>query len=411
MASRISNPNTPFEQNRPLPCGLFCFFVEILRNQNENKEKGIKIFAICSVAKSLDFRYNKLRKIIGREIIFMYYRNSEHTLDNYTFGIFDMYFKNYKICVLDIETTGLSPERSHFILGGLLSLESNGNAQFSQYFAESLSEEKEILIKYLKEVATHDIVVTYNGRNFDIPFLLTRAKKMGIEVENIPYNLDLYLVLNGHSPLRKLLPNLKQKTIENFMGLWAFRSDRISGAESVTLYNEYLVKKRKNEDTAEHQDLLLLHNQDDVLQLSKLFPVLEKTDFHKAMYTLGFPVISGDKKLFVQNITFEKNYLKVSGTQATQPVDFVSYGNDIDACKIFFNKSTKAFEIFCPIFTKNAFVILDLLKLPMDLQNVFEESPNFESGYLVFMSHNDIKYRDVNYFIKNFLLKVLEDIL
>jgi len=341
----------------------------------------------------------------------MYFKSNEHVWDTYSSNIFDMYFEKYKICVLDIETTGLSPERSHFILGGLLSFESDGKAQFSQYFAEDLSEEKEILVRYLQEVMAHDIVVTYNGRNFDIPFLLTRAKKTGIKVEHIPYNLDLYLVLNGHSPLRKLLPNLKQKTVENFMGLWTSRSDRISGAESVTLYHEFLFKKSKNEDTTEHKELLLLHNKDDVLQLSKLFPILEKTDFHKAMYSLGFPVISGSKKLFVQNITFEKSYLKVSGIQASEPVDFVSYGIGTDDCKIFFNKTAQTFEIFCPLFRKNAFVILDLLKLPVDLQNIFEKFPNFESGYLVFMSQNDIKYRDINFFIKNFLQRVLEDIL
>jgi uncharacterized protein YprB with RNaseH-like and TPR domain len=322
-----------------------------------------------------------------------------------------MYFEKHKICVLDIETTGLSSERSHFIIGGLLSFQDNGNSQFSQYFAEDLSEEKEILAKYLKEVTANDVVVTYNGQSFDIPFLLNRAKKMGIEIGNIPYNLDLYLVLNGHSSLRKLLPNLKQKTVENFMGLWAYRTDKISGAESVTLYHEYLLLKGKNESVTEHQNLLLLHNQDDVLQLGKLLPIIAKTDFHKAMFTMGFPVILGDKKLFVQNIAFERNSLKVSGTQASVPIDFISYGNASDDCKIFFNKKDKTFEIFCPIIRKHAFVILDLLKFPMDLQNIFEKFPNFESGYLVFASKNDIKYREVNYFVKNFLIKVLEDIL
>jgi uncharacterized protein YprB with RNaseH-like and TPR domain len=341
----------------------------------------------------------------------MYHKKSEHILEKYTSSIFDMYFENCKICVLDIETTGLSPVRSHFIIGGLLSFQDNGYPQFSQYFAENLSEEKEALAKYLKEVTAHDVVVTYNGQSFDIPFLLNRAKKVGIEIGNIPYNLDLYLVLNGHSSLRKMLPNLKQKTVENFMGLWSDRTDKISGAESVTLYHQYLLLKEKNESITEHQDLLLLHNQDDVLQLGKLLPVIAKADFHKAMFTLGFPIIFDDKKFFVQSISFEKNYLKVSGTQASNPIDFVSYGNVSDDCKIFFNKKNKTFEIFCPIFKKHAFVILDLLKFSVNFQNIFAEFPNFESGYLVFASNNDIKYREVNFFVKNFLLKVLEDIL
>ena len=30
IASLISNPNTPFEQNRLLPCSLFCFYLIFL---------------------------------------------------------------------------------------------------------------------------------------------------------------------------------------------------------------------------------------------------------------------------------------------------------------------------------------------------------------------------------------------
>ena len=51
-------------------------------------------------------------------------------------------------------------------------------------------------------------------------------------------------MLNGHSPIKRFVPNLKQKTVENYMGLWQSRDDEISGAESVELYNVY----EKNHD-------------------------------------------------------------------------------------------------------------------------------------------------------------------
>ncbi|MCL2816734.1 MAG: ribonuclease H-like domain-containing protein, partial [Oscillospiraceae bacterium] len=139
----------------------------------------------------------------------MHYIQETHIWDNYTSNAFDMYFQDCKICVLDIETTGLSPGRSHFILGGLLSLE-EGEARLSQFFAESLSEEKQLLAEYVSEAEKYDVLLTYNGKHFDIPFLLSRADQLELDIFAMPYNLDLYLVLNGHSSLRKLLPNLKQ---------------------------------------------------------------------------------------------------------------------------------------------------------------------------------------------------------
>lgn len=341
----------------------------------------------------------------------MLYKTETQIWDEYVTNAYDMYFGKCKVCVLDIETTGLSADNSHFVIGGLLSIGNDGEAQFMQYFVEDLAEEKTVLAKYLEEVSKHDVVLTYNGRNFDLPFLLTRAEKLEIDVDIIPYNLDLYLVLNRYSSLRKLLPNLKQKTVEDFMGLWPYRADKISGAESAFLYRNYLLLKLNFDETEECVNLMLLHNKDDVLQLGKLLSVLEKVDLHKAMYNLGFPIIFNDKKLFVQNIKFEKNRLKVNGIQAALPVDFISYGNNDDDCRMVFKKKTGTFEVSFSLLKKNEFTILDLLKLPVSLENIFEEFPNFESEYLVFMGHNDIKYREVNYFVKQFLLKALEDIL
>jgi len=320
-----------------------------------------------------------------------------------------MYFHDLKVCVLDIETTGLSPERSHFVLGGLLTIE-DGESQLKQYFAESLSEEKEILSEYINEAIKSDMILTFNGKNFDIPFLLSRADKLELGTFNFPYNLDLYLVLNGHSSLRKLLPNLKQKTIEDFMGLWPYRNDKISGADSAMLYMKYLQLRENFEDTKECEDLMLLHNKDDVLQLGKLLPVLEKADFHKAMYSLGFPIISKATKLLVKNIRFERNELIVSGTQISSPLEYVSYQCDSKGYFTTAKNSEPTFGFLFPLIKTSDLLVLDLTKLPVDICSHFSKFPNFESGYLVLKQQNDIKYMTVNYFIKTFLTKLLEDI-
>ena len=343
----------------------------------------------------------------------MRYVDETHIMDKYSSKAFDMYFGGCKICVLDIETTGLAPGSSHFVLGSLLSFEENDEVRLRQYFAEDIYEEKQLLAEYAEEAKKYDVLLTYNGRHFDTPFLLSRADKLELDIFDMPYNLDLYLVLNGHSSLRKLLPNLKQKTVEDFMGLWYCRSDKISGAESARLYMEYLYLKEIYEDAGRCVELMLLHNRDDVLQLGKLLPVIEKTDFHKAMYALGFPVIANGRKLFVEKIRFDGNCLKAAGTQAagqngSSPVDFISYGDGMSGCAAQFEKNHSAFEISFPIIKKSGLAIMDLQNLPFDICGELSGFPNFESGYLVLKNKDDVKYAEANCFIKAYLLKMLE---
>lgn len=66
------------------------------------------------------------------------------------------------------------------------------------------------------------------------------------------------------------------------MGLWQSRDDEISGAESVELYNVY----EKNHDPALGEKILL-HNSDDILQLSRLLPVIGKSDFSQSHGSAG----------------------------------------------------------------------------------------------------------------------------
>ena len=177
----------------------------------------------------------------------------------YTSPLLDFYFEDLKMGSLDIETTGLDPVRTKFILGGLYDFAAG---EFLQFFAESTDEEAEVLQAYMDRMSQLDVVVTYNGKHFDIPFVETRYRRLfGREYDGyMPFNFDLYLLLNGHSPLRQFVPNLRQKTVESYMGLWDGRTDEISGADSVEMYYEYV---RTRDPELERQ--ILLHNSDDVV--------------------------------------------------------------------------------------------------------------------------------------------------
>lgn len=172
----------------------------------------------------------------------------------------------------DIETTGLSPEHAEVFLIGALRLSENG-AELHQFFAETQSEEKEILEAFFSFAESYDLLIHFNGRRFDLPFIRKRCEILGIADRlSGKEDCDLYQRLR---PYRSLLQmqSLKQKEIEELVGFP--RADELSGSEMVGIYKEYLSSPSDSKAR-----LLLLHNADDVkgmpfcmqtLLLEKLF--------------------------------------------------------------------------------------------------------------------------------------------
>ena len=101
---------------------------------------------------------------------------AEIETDQYRSAIWDQYFRDRSICVLDIETTGLDRKRNHFILGGLLD---TGSGTLHQVFADHIEEEAQALAEFMDLTDRFDVVVTYNGRHFDMPFLAERNRRTG----------------------------------------------------------------------------------------------------------------------------------------------------------------------------------------------------------------------------------------
>lgn len=324
----------------------------------------------------------------------------------YNSSTFDFYFKGLKIGVLDIETTGLDPSRNKFILGGLFDLQTK---TMHQIFAENRSEEKDALVAFYDIICDLDMVITYNGKHFDMPFIIKRMRAHGIGTL-LPYDLDLYLVINGHSPIKKLVPNLKQKTVENYMGLWQSRADEISGAESVELYNRY-----ENSSDPELEEKILLHNSDDVLQLTRLIKVLSKCDLHKAMYTLGFPIIRSHDDarshyLLVEKIRTEKDSLIISGRQdAACPIDYMGFTFGDWPAESRFERKSSSFVMKLPVIRDSGLCIIDLDAAGLD-RKPFEKYPTYSSGFLVIENHNDRNFLETNHFVKAFTKLFMETI-
>lgn len=75
-----------------------------------------------------------------------------------------------KVVILDIETSSLEADAGVVVGAGLIP--EKGQAEY--FPVHRTSEEKNALVKLVERLQKFDIVVTWNGRFFDIPFLTTR---------------------------------------------------------------------------------------------------------------------------------------------------------------------------------------------------------------------------------------------
>ncbi len=170
------------------------------------------------------------------------------------------------VLVFDIETTGFSPASTMLYMIGCAYIR-DGKAYLKQWFVDEAADEKLTIIKFLSFMKEFKAIVHYNGNGFDIPYIIKRSAILGISCDlSTAASIDIYKYL---SPLKKLFKtvNMKQKSIEAFMGIG--RDDEMDGGKLIKVYENFL----KNPD-AEGKRLLLLHNHDDVIGLSRLLPVL-----------------------------------------------------------------------------------------------------------------------------------------
>ncbi len=179
----------------------------------------------------------------------------------------------------DIETTGLSPASSTVFLIGAVK-KNGGSWQLTQWLAQRSEDEPLLLQAFLDAAADCDTLIHFNGNTFDLPFIMERARRLGLA--GIPASGDSCgsnMHLSGRSmdgkssldlyqkfrPQKRLLglSRMNQTTLEQFLG-WP-REDRLDGKQMISLFQKYVASQEPL-----LRDLLLLHNHDDVLGMTGL---------------------------------------------------------------------------------------------------------------------------------------------
>jgi uncharacterized protein YprB with RNaseH-like and TPR domain len=86
-----------------------------------------------------------------------------------------------RIVIFDIETTSLEADAGVLVSAGLMS--DTGRSEYLE--ARRTSQEKSLLSKLSRRLEGYDVVITWNGRSFDIPFLTTRLMKHGLDPRSL----------------------------------------------------------------------------------------------------------------------------------------------------------------------------------------------------------------------------------
>ena len=174
------------------------------------------------------------------------------------------------ILFVDIETTGFSAKTASLYEIGCIYFE-EGEGRLIQFFAQKPEEEAKVLEAFFDLCQNHSVLIHYNGNTFDIPFMKAKAAQYNMEH---PFDsmegIDIYKRI---SPYKKLLglENCKLKTVEKFLGIQ--REDLYDGGQLIEVYKNYC-----EEPTKETEELLVLHNKDDMKGMLKLLPVLSYSD-------------------------------------------------------------------------------------------------------------------------------------
>ena len=165
-------------------------------------------------------------------------KTTHHILENFTPAYpLDQLLPLNQCLFLDIETTGFTARSSSLYMIGCAYYE-NGTFCIKQWMTENPSEEKTLLESFWQFALTKKTLIHFNGNNFDLPYILQKTKDHDLDYNFDSFEgIDLYKRLSPYKFFLKL-PNCKQKTVEQFLGLP--REDLYSGGELITVYHEYV---------------------------------------------------------------------------------------------------------------------------------------------------------------------------
>jgi len=163
------------------------------------------------------------------------------------------------VLFVDLETTGLAG--TPLFLIGTMACE-GGALVVRQFFARDYSEERPVIAHFAEAAGGRGLLVSFNGKSFDMPYVRVRAAAVGVPFAPDPAHLDLLHVCRRI--WRDVLPNCRLQTLERRI-CGRVRTADIPGSEIPEAYHEYV----RTGNALEMLDVLE-HNRQDLLTLAEL---------------------------------------------------------------------------------------------------------------------------------------------
>jgi uncharacterized protein YprB with RNaseH-like and TPR domain len=163
------------------------------------------------------------------------------------------------VVFVDIETAGLG--HAPLFLIGAMTWEKDG-LEVQQFLARNYAEEAAVIALFTERHGARKLLVTFNGKSFDFPFIRTRAAANGIPFAWQPAHLDL---LHACRRVWKgALPDCRLQTLESYVCRRP-RSGDIPGSLIPEAYHAYV----RTEDASQIVEVLK-HNLLDLVTLADL---------------------------------------------------------------------------------------------------------------------------------------------
>ena len=170
----------------------------------------------------------------------------------------------WSVGFLDIETTGLGADFGHILGACIKSAESSKvlTLRIDDYkgYRHNLCNDKPLVLDIVKEMSRFDVLVHYNGDNFDLPFIDTRLTIHGHSRSPLVHSIDL-------------LPIVKRK-----LRLHSNRLDAVAVALGLSNQKTKLLPmtwQRASHGSKVDLDYIMEHCVADVLVLEEAFKRLK----------------------------------------------------------------------------------------------------------------------------------------
>jgi len=204
------------------------------------------------------YKIDQLKEQLDTKILFKIANNKSTKLNDEIIG---------NLLFIDTETTGLMGGTGtvSFLIGA--GYFTAGDFVIEQYLMRDYDEEAAMLQDFKEIMGNHNIIVSFNGKSFDLPLIKTRLIMNRFDRPNYDYHLDL---LHSARRLWSFLDSCSLKSLERNI-LNFERIDDVPGHLIPGLYFEFLENKN-----LELLAPVLEHNIYDILSLVTLFTHLKE---------------------------------------------------------------------------------------------------------------------------------------